>query len=68
MKKEDLHDWILTVLLTVFCYLAVNNFLVQIDFWKYLIIEALLVGVRFFHMFAMKKLFPLTYNKPQEFL
>lgn len=63
-----MHDWILTTLLTVFCYLVVDNFVVQLDFWKYLIIEVLLVGVRIFHMFAMKKLFPHTYNKTQGFL
>ena len=67
MKKEDINDWALSLLLTVLCYFAVNNFIIQIAFWKYLIIEFLLVAVKLFHMFAMKKLFPQTYNKPEGF-
>lgn len=67
MTKTEIHDWALTLLLTFGCYLAVNNFIIQIELWKYLIIEFLLVSVRLFHMFAMKKLFPQTYHKPEGF-
>lgn len=60
--KQEINDWALTVLLTLSCYLAVNNYIVSIPFWKYLIIEFVLVGARIFHKFAMKKLFPTTYR------
>ena len=58
----------LTILLTILCYLVVDKLIVPIKLWQYLIIEFLLVGVRLFHMFAMKKLFPESYKKPQGFL
>jgi hypothetical protein len=63
-----MNDWLLTILLTILCYLVVDKLIVPIKLWQYLIIEFLLVGVRYFHMFARKKLFPESYRKPEGLL
>jgi len=68
MKKQDMHDWALTILLTALCYLVVDKLIVSLSLWKYLIIEAVLVLARYFHMFVMKNNFPDSYIKPKGFL
>jgi len=47
--------------------LLVDNFIIAMSIWKYLLIEVLLVSVVFFHMFVMKKYFPDTSVKPERF-
>lgn len=64
MYKQEIHDWTLSILLTLMCYLIVDNFIVKLTLWEYLIIELILIGAKSFHMFAMKKLFPQSYRKP----
>ena len=67
VKHAKMHEWAITILLTIVCYLTVDNFIIAIPIWKYLLIEFLLVTVLFFHMFVMKKYFPPPYNKPEGF-
>jgi len=71
MKKQinslKIHEWVITILLTVLCYLVVDNFIIAIKLWQYLLIEVLLVAVVFFHMFVMKKYFPTSYTKSEGF-
>lgn len=63
MKKQDVHDWALSILLTLICYVFVDKFIVNLTLWNYLIIEIILIMARTFHMFAMKILFPQSYKK-----
>jgi len=65
VKHEKVHELVITILLTVVCYLTVNNFIVSMSVGEYLLIEFLLVAVVFFHMFVMKKYFPSSYTKQE---
>ena len=63
MKKLELHDWALSILLTILCYLIVNNFIIPMPFWKYFIIEALLTILISFRTFAIGKIKSQTSRK-----
>lgn len=56
MKNLEKHDWILSGLLTVLCYLVVNNFIIPMPFWKYLLIEILVILGNKFRIFAIEKI------------
>lgn len=64
MNKQEIHDWTLSILLTLLCYAIVDKFIVKLSLWEYLIIEVVLIMARFLHMFAMKKFFPQSYKRP----
>ncbi len=64
--KVKLHNYLLAGLLTLLVYAIVNNFLVVIPFWKYVIIESMIIIADKFHKTVIDKLKSTTSGKPSK--
>jgi len=70
MKWKEVHDYAGSFLLTVMCWLVVDIFVVEIPFWKFCIIDIILVLGERIHIFVTapkSKKLPTHTNEENQF-
>jgi hypothetical protein len=55
LKEKFIHSFIIAAVFSILCWFIVNTFIIEITFWKYIIIEIILAVSKKLYTFTLQK-------------
>lgn len=55
ITEKFIHSFLIAVVFSILCWLIITNFVIEISFWKYIIIEIILAVSKKLYTFTIQK-------------